>query len=230
MIGPTRREDRSIGSSRRQWAKIGLRRTLRRRRLCGDGATLAELVAATGWLPHTTRAALTGLRKRGYAVGIDRADKTSSSERETLDASVVSLSGLSADQLRLQWRNHLGGIAPAHIAGWLLMRVLAYRIQATAFGDLDRAILRHLREIRDEAFELGDARPFATRGPTTREGVGLKSGALLVREWNSRLERVMVLDDGYAWNGGVYRSLSQVAKAITGTSWNGHSPALASSA
>ena len=41
----------------------------------GDGATLAELVAATGWLPHTTRAALTGLRKRGYAVGIDRADK-----------------------------------------------------------------------------------------------------------------------------------------------------------
>ncbi len=41
----------------------------------GDGATLAELVSATGWLPHTTRAALTGLRKRGYAVGIDRADK-----------------------------------------------------------------------------------------------------------------------------------------------------------
>ena len=41
----------------------------------GDGATLAELVVATGWLPHTTRAALTGLRKRGYAVGIDRTDK-----------------------------------------------------------------------------------------------------------------------------------------------------------
>ena len=41
----------------------------------GDGATLAELIAATGWLPHTMRAALTGLRKRGYAVGIDRADK-----------------------------------------------------------------------------------------------------------------------------------------------------------
>jgi len=41
----------------------------------GDGATLAELVAATGWLPHTTRAALTGLRKRGYALAIDRTDK-----------------------------------------------------------------------------------------------------------------------------------------------------------
>jgi hypothetical protein len=48
------------------------------------------------------------------------------------------------------------------------------------------------------------------------------SGALLVREWNGRLERVMILDDGYAWNGAVYRSLSQVAKAITGTNRNGH--------
>ncbi len=99
---------------------------------------------------------------------------------------------------------------------------LAYRIQAAAFGDLDRAILRRLHEHREEAFESRDARPFATRGPTTREGVGLKSGALLVREWNGRLERVMILDDGCAWNGCVYRSLSQVAKAITGTNWNGH--------
>jgi hypothetical protein len=40
----------------------------------GDGATLAELIAATGWLPHTTRAALTGLRKRGHAIAIDRTD------------------------------------------------------------------------------------------------------------------------------------------------------------
>ena len=75
-------------------------------------------------------------------------------------------------------------------------------------GILDRAILRRLHEHRDEAFELRDARPFATRGPTTREGVGLKSGALLVRAWNGRLERVMILDDGCAWNGCVYRSLS----------------------
>ena len=71
------------------------------------------------------------------------------------------------------------GSLPAHLPGWLLMRVLAYRIQAAAFGDLDRAILRRLRESGDEAFKLGGARPFATRGPTTREGVGLKSGARL---------------------------------------------------
>lgn len=145
-----------------------------------------------------------------------------SSERERLEAAVASLSGLNADQLRLQWRNHLGGIPPAHLPGWLLARVLAYRIQAATFGDLDRAILRRLCEMKSEALESGKARPFATRGPTTREGVGLSSGALLVREWNGRIERVMVFDGGYAWNGGVYRSLSQAAKAITGTNWNGH--------
>jgi hypothetical protein len=163
--------------------------------------------------------------KRRKASGVGEASvppTPSTSERETLKASVASLSGLNLDQLRLQWRNHLGGVAPAHLPGWLLMRVLAYRIQAAAFGDLDRAILRRLRESGDEAFESGGARPFATRGPTTREGVGLKSGALLVREWNGRLERIMILDDGCAWNGCVYRSLSQVAKAITGTNWNGH--------
>ena len=162
------------------------------------------------------------MAKRGKASGAGEASvppALSASERETVDASVASLSHLNLDQLRLQWRNQLGGIAPAHLPGWLLMRVLAYRIQAAAFGDLDRTILRRLR---DDALESGDARPFAPRRPTTREGVGLKSGALLVREWSGRLERVMVLDHGYAWNGCVYRSLFQIAKAITDTNWNGH--------
>jgi DUF2924 family protein len=162
------------------------------------------------------------MAKRGKASGVGEAlvpPAPSASERETVDALVASLSDLNVDQLCLQWRNQLGGIPPAHLPRWLLMRVLACRIQAAAFGDLDRTILRRLR---DDALESGDARPFATRGPTTREGVGLKSGALFVREWSGRLERVMILDDGYAWNGCVYRSLSQVATAITGTNWNGH--------
>jgi hypothetical protein len=43
-----------------------------------------------------------------------------------------------------------------------------------------------------------------------------------VREWNGKLERVMVLEEGFAWNGRTFSSLSQIAKAITGTNWNGH--------
>jgi transposase-like protein len=66
------------------------------------------------------------------------------------------------------------------------------------------------------------ATPFYRRAPQTREGVGLKAGALLVREWKGRLERVMILEEGFAWNGQTFGSLSQIAKAMTGTNWNGH--------
>ena len=82
--------------------------------------------------------------KRRKASGVGEASvppTPSTSERETLKASVVSLSGLNVDQLRLQWRNHLGGVAPAHLLGWLLMRVLAYRIQAAAFSALRRSAM-----------------------------------------------------------------------------------------
>ena len=50
----------------------------------------------------------------------------------------------------------------------------------------------------------------------------MKAGALLVREWNGKLERVMILEEGFAWNGQTFGSLSQIAKAMTGTNWNGH--------
>src|SRR5208337_5563877 len=64
--------------------------------------------------------------------------------------------------------------------------------------------------------------PFDRRAPQTRQGVALKAGALLVREWKGRLERVMILEEGFAWNGQTFGSLSQIAKAMTGTNWNGH--------
>ena len=145
-----------------------------------------------------------------------------SSESGPLDTMIASLPGLDADHLRLRWRNHLGGIAPVHLPQWLLMRLLAYRIQAMAFGDLDKTTLRRLREPRDRGAFLAVASPFAVRDPATREGIGLKPGSLLVREWNGQMERVMVLEDGFAWNGAGYSSLSRIAKAITGTTWNGH--------
>jgi hypothetical protein len=139
-----------------------------------------------------------------------------------LDATVLSivanLEGLDLNGLRRQWRAHLGGEPAAHLTRWLLMKVLAYRLQADAFVDLDKSIQRMLRSNRNR----GAATPFDRRAPQTRDGVGLKAGALLVREWNGKLERVMILEDGFAWNGQTFRSLSQIAKAMTGTNWNGH--------
>jgi hypothetical protein len=117
-----------------------------------------------------------------------------------------------------QWRAYLGGEAPAHLSRGLLMKVLAHRLQSDAFGALDKSIRRILRSGK----EYGVGAPFDRRVPQTREGLGLKAGALLVREWNGRLERVMILDEGFAWNGQTFGSLSKIAKAMTGTNWNGH--------
>jgi hypothetical protein len=131
---------------------------------------------------------------------------------------VANLEGLDLHGLRRQWRAHLGGEAPAHLSRWLLMKVLAYRLQIDAFGDLDKSIRRILRSGKED----GVGAPFDRRAPQTREGVDLKVGALLVREWNGKLERVMILEDGFAWNGQTFGSLSQIAKAMTRTNWNGH--------
>jgi hypothetical protein len=135
---------------------------------------------------------------------------------------IAALVELDANGLCLQWRNHLGGTPPTHLPRWLLMKILAYRIQATAFGGLDKETLRVLRQPKGQRLASSDLHPFEARIATTREGTKLKAGALLAREWNGRLERVMILDQGVAWNGETYGSLSQVAKAMTGTSWNGH--------
>jgi hypothetical protein len=139
-----------------------------------------------------------------------------------LDDMIAALVELDVDGLCLQWRNHLGGNPPAHLPRWLLMKILAYRIQATAFGGLGKETLRVLRQPKGHRLGSSDLHPFEARVATTREGTKLKAGALLAREWNGRLERVMILDKGFAWNGETYGSLSQVAKAMTGTSWNGH--------
>jgi hypothetical protein len=139
-----------------------------------------------------------------------------------LDASVFSivagLEGHDLNGLRRQWRAHLGGEPPAHLQRWLLMRVLAYRLQAAAFGGLDKSIVRKLPSKKKD----GANAPFDRRAPQTRDGVGLKAGAMLVREWKGKLERVIILEEGFAWNGQTFGSLSQIARAMTRTNWNGH--------
>jgi Protein of unknown function (DUF2924) len=133
-------------------------------------------------------------------------------------SSVANLEGLDLNGLRRQWRAHLGGEPLAHPPRWLLMRVLAYRVQSDAFGDSGKQIGRILHSGKVD----GVGAPFDRRTPQTREGLGLKVGALLVREWNGKLERVMILEDGFTWNRQTFGNLSQIAKAMTGTTWNGH--------
>jgi len=160
-------------------------------------------------------------QSRGLSEGLLRPTPQSDSI-PALSETISGLVDLNANGLCLQWRNHLGGSPPAHLPRWLLLRILAYRIQAAALGSLDKETLRVLRQPKGERLESSDARPFETRIPTTRDGANLRAGALLVREWKGKLERVIVLERGFAWNGETYESLSQIAKTMTGTSWNGH--------
>ena len=134
---------------------------------------------------------------------------------------LAGLEGLELEGLRRQWRNHLGGEAPAHLPRWLLLKVLGHRLQVAAFGDLDKSVRRLLRDEADGGRSQSTA-PFDRRDAQTRDGIALRPGALLVREWRGKLERVMVLEEGFAWNGKNFGSLSQIAKAMTGTNWNGH--------
>lgn len=151
-----------------------------------------------------------------------------------LEAELAELERLSLDDLRLRWRNNWGRLAPAHLSRGLLLRVMAYRLQAEAFGDLDRKTIRMLERLADDAAEKltanGSASPGSDEHAESKvssaraayEPLILKPGALLIREWQGRLERVIVVDDGFAWNGATYASISALAFAITGTKWNGH--------
>jgi hypothetical protein len=135
---------------------------------------------------------------------------------------IAGLADLDAKGLRLYWRNLLGGTPPAHLPRWLLLRVLAYQLQVAAFGGPDKSTLRAIRQPKGRTFGSAGIGPFEARIASTREGADLRAGALLVREWKGELQRVTVLEKGFSWNGKSYSSLSQIAKAITGTDWNGH--------
>ena len=96
--------------------------------------------------------------------------------------------------------------------------MLAYRLQAEALGDLDAETERYLARM-GRASSLDAAIPI-TQAFEQRQRK-LTPGTVLTREWNGQHHRVMVLEDGFALEGRSYRSLSEIAKTITGTQWNG---------
>jgi hypothetical protein len=137
------------------------------------------------------------------------------SQTAAVENEIAHLRGLDLPGLRARWRSQTGRAAPGHLSKALVLRVLAYRVQAAAFGDLDKATTRLLDRIADEA---RSGKPVDVPVP---DRVGLRPGTLLVREWEGSSHRVMVMAEGFAWNGSTYPSLSKVARAITGTRWNG---------
>jgi hypothetical protein len=144
--------------------------------------------------------------------------KRALSTEASVEDEIVHLRGLDLKGLRARWQSVLQRPAPDQLPRHLLLAIIAYRIQADRFGDLDheiRQLLDHTNPKETGAGMLARLLKFDQKGSE------LTPGTVLVREWDRRSQRVMVMSDGFAWNGQTYDSLSKVAFAITGTKWNG---------
>jgi hypothetical protein len=140
------------------------------------------------------------------------------STKTSVEDEIAHLRGLDLGGLRARWLIVFQRPAPAHLTRHLLFAVIAYRLQADRFGDLDHSTRQVLD--RTVAKETGPAMS-ARLASFDQKRIELTLGTVLVREWDRRSQRVMVMADGFAWNGQTYDSLSKVALAITGTKWNG---------
>src|SRR5947209_1648088 len=128
-------------------------------------------------------------------------------------AALARLPELAFSELRQHWCALYKSEASPHLSRELLLPAVAYRLQEIALGGLRPERQRQLRHIAAQFNETGEIR--------RRTRVELKSGTRLVREWQGRTYEVLVLDDGFSWQSTHYRSLSAVARKITGTPWSG---------
>jgi hypothetical protein len=142
-----------------------------------------------------------------------------SPQKASIEDEIAQLRDLDLKALRVRWRNIFGKPAPEHLTRYLLFRVLAYKCQADHLGDLDAETLKVLEHA---AVREGSALAVSKKlARLDQRRFDPSPGTVLVREWDRKSHRVMVMPDGYAWNGRTFDSLSQVALAITGTKWNG---------
>ena len=136
----------------------------------------------------------------------------------SVEDEIVHLRGLDLKGLRARWQSVLQRPAPDHLPRHLLFAIIAYRIQADRCGDLDH----ETRQVLDRTDSKDTGAAMSARLVSfDQKRTELTPGTVLVREWDRRSQRVMVMSDGFAWKGQTYDSLSKVAFAITGTKWNG---------
>jgi len=130
-----------------------------------------------------------------------------------VEAELHRLPGMRIVDLRLRYRELFRAEPPKAFGPDLLRRSIAHRIQGRAYGGLSTEYQRLL----DQLVKAAKVRPNGRLELPRR----IKPGSELVRTWNRRTYRVMVLEDGFAYEGRSYSSLSEIASEITGTKWNG---------
>lgn len=133
----------------------------------------------------------------------------------TVAAQVTALPNKEMIELKEMWRDLYGSEPPRYNKTHLVKR-LAYRIQELAYGGLSAQTVKRLDALADEE----EAR-LTGKKPRRRSSDQLLAGTRLVREWDGVEHTVTALVDGFEFEGRRYKSLSAIARAITGTRWNG---------
>lgn len=123
---------------------------------------------------------------------------------------LARLGTLSPADLRSEWKTLTGLDAPS-VGTSLLRRLVAQRLQEKRLGSLPAVVAREL-----DRMASSDAPPTLPRAPTR-----LAPGARLIREWQGRTIAVLTTEDGFDWQGKSYRSLSHIAREVTGAHWSG---------
>ncbi len=132
---------------------------------------------------------------------------------EGLTEKLAALADLDAVGLRAEWRRLYRSHPPRHIRRDLLVLAIAWKLQERVYGGLTAAQKRRLADIAEELRKNGNL----SAGPA----ICMKPGLRLVREWRGETHDVLVLEDGFEWNGQRRGSLSAIAREITGTQWSG---------
>jgi hypothetical protein len=134
---------------------------------------------------------------------------------EPILARLAALKAMSVNELKAEWQELFAAPAPNNSRAFLESR-LAYRIQELTYGGPDKQTRRLLDLLADEVEGT------LTRKAQIADPRNPVVGTKLIREWDGVAHTVTVLKDGFDWGGQRYQSLSAVARAITGTRWNGY--------
>jgi hypothetical protein len=130
-----------------------------------------------------------------------------------LDEQLKQLPGMDRAALRLLWKDLFGQLPHKKLRRELLVPILAYRLQEKVLGGLKPSIARWLRALAEEirsGKSPGDVIPIQPR-----------AGTRMVREWQGQLHEVTVTAGGFDYKNQRYKSLSEIAREITGTRWSG---------
>lgn len=134
---------------------------------------------------------------------------------QTVLSRLAALKAMSVKELKVEWEKLIGTAAPNNSRAFLELRI-AYRLQELTYGGPDRDTRRMLELLADEV-EGHNRRKHQIADP--RNPV---AGTKLLRKWDGIEHTVTVLKDGFDWKGRRFKSLSAVAREITGTRWNGY--------